>query len=98
MRLPDLALCMRNIIRKLLFLFLLLYPALSPETSSSAAGPAHHSLEVSLSPGAHRPYVNDTITLTKDSSDEIHFMLHEGLGPRPLTEGVTISAEPGGRG
>jgi hypothetical protein len=61
----------------------------------------HHDLQVSLDPGTRQLRVTDRITFpSRDNPskpiapdhDRLRFLLHRGLNPQSLTEGVTLKA------
>lgn len=58
----------------------------------------HHEIRVVFSPDAHRLQVVDQISLPPsvrpDETGQFHFLLHAGLNPHSLTQGVTIQEVP----
>jgi hypothetical protein len=58
--------------------------------SAEAQGLVRHELKVALHPGEHRFTATDTVTLSKDSPEEVEFLLHAGLEPTPTSPGVRI--------
>ena len=68
---------------------LLIIPA-APPSLFAAEGEVHHDLKVTLAPNERRFSAIDTITLPKNSSPEITFLLHSGLRPRPASPSVRI--------
>ena len=57
-----------------------------------------HDLVVRLFPAEHRFSAKDTITVPETHQREFHFLIHGGLKPVSLTQGVVISRETGEQG
>lgn len=61
------------------------------ETNRLEAELLNHDLSIVLVPEKSRITAKDTITLPSDSTPEIRFLLHPGLNPRSVTDGVRIT-------
>ncbi len=71
----------------------------TPPSSAAESSPyLHHDLHVRFDPASHRLEASDTILLPgagKGGDREVLFLLHPGLNPKVLTEGVRLEQVPG---
>ncbi len=87
---------MAYLIRTACVILVILFPALSrAENYRPKAGPLNHNLRIVLVPEKGSITAKDTITLSPDSASELHFLLHPGLNPRSMTDGVRITHTSG---
>ncbi len=78
----------------------MLFPALCcASTRPPEVKPINHDLKIALVPEKGLITAEDTITLPSGSPSELRFLIHPGLNPRSLTQGVSITRvygdEPG---
>jgi Peptidase family M1 domain len=64
-----------------------------PAEGAGVRASIHYDLTVSLEPPRHRLTVKAKITVLGDYRPELHFLLHKGLDPVSLTQGVRVVRE-----
>ncbi len=83
---------MTHLTRIACIILLMLFPVLSrAETYRPKANLLNHDLRIVLAPEKGSITAKDTITLPSGSASELRFLLHPGLNPRSLTDGVRIT-------
>jgi aminopeptidase N len=77
---------------KFILISLSFFFSLSP-LSLHASELIHHDLNVILTPTTHQITVVDSITLARDSTREVTFLLHSGLGPTSSSPLIRVVKE-----